>query len=138
MRKTSFRATLLLILVLSLTAWNILRLWTALAWRGALTEFAGAQIFALTAIGGAAWSGAGVFVAWSILREKKWAAKALSAAAVAYSIWYWVERLVWQSPRPNWLFAVIVNLILILFILLITKSLSREAYERKIEDPTIE
>lgn len=138
MNRPPFRVTLLLLLVLSLTAWNILRLWTSLTWRPALTEFAGARISAVITISAAVWIFVGIFVAWSILQRKNWAAKILVAAASAYSIWYWVERLVWQNPRPNGLFAVIVNLALILFILFTIKSLSREAYERKIEHPAIE
>lgn len=138
MKKLSFRVTLLLLLVLSLTAWNILRLWTVFAWRSALTEFAGGQISAVIAISAAVWIAAGLAVMWSILQEKSWAANLLAGAASAYSVWYWVERLAWQNPRRNWVFAVIVNLILIIFILLIKKSLSREAYERKIEHPAVE
>ncbi len=39
MSKPPFRVTLLLWLVLFLTAWNALRLWTALAWHNVLNEF---------------------------------------------------------------------------------------------------
>jgi hypothetical protein len=138
MNRFPFRVTLLLALVLSLTMWNMLRLWTSLAWRATLTEFAGAQISAVITISAAVWTLVGIFVAWSILQRKPWAAKTLAAAAGCYSIWYWIERLVWQNPRPNWVFAVIVNLALIIFIPLNIKTLSREAYERKIENPAIE
>jgi hypothetical protein len=138
MKNSPFRVTLVLVLVLSLTAWNILRLWTSLTWRAALTEFAGAEILTLTTISGAAWSLAGVFIIWSILQRKNWAGRILILISIAYSIWYWVERLVWQSPRPNWSFAVIVNLMLLLFVMFTIKSLSREAYERETENPTIE
>ncbi len=110
MKKFSFRATLLLALVLSLTAWNILRLITSLAWRATLIEFAGAKIAAVETISAAVWSVAGAIVAWSILRRKSWAANLLVAAAFAYTIWYWCERLFLQNPRPNGLFVVILNL----------------------------
>ncbi|MDD2923220.1 MAG: hypothetical protein PHQ36_13120, partial [Anaerolineales bacterium] len=80
----------------------------------------------------------GIAVAWSILQRKTWAANILAAAAIAYSIWYWVERALWQNPRPNGLFAAIVNLSLFVFILFVRKSLSREAYEQKTENPEIE
>jgi hypothetical protein len=138
MSKPSFRVTLLLILVLSITMWNILRLWTALAWRGALTEFAGAEISTLTTISGAVWSLTGIFTVWVILQGKKWAWNFLAFVSVAYSVWYWVARLVWQNPRPNGIFAVIVNLILLVFVMFTIKSLSREAYEREIENPATE
>jgi len=66
---------------------------------------------------------------WGILQRKNWTAKMLVAAATAYTIWYWCERLIWQNLRQNWQFAVIVNLGLLVFILFTTKSWSRENYE---------
>jgi hypothetical protein len=138
MSKPPFRVTLLLALVLSITIWNFLRLWTALAWRATLIKYAGAQITTVTAVSGGIWFLAGLALAWSVLRRSPWSAKMLVGAAAAYSIWYWCERLIWQNPRQNLLFAVIVNLVLFIFTLFATKSLSREAYERKIENPKIE
>jgi hypothetical protein len=67
---------------------------------------------------------------WSLLQKKGWASKLLLGTAAGYTVWYWYERLAWQNPHPNWPFAVIVNLVLIVFILYTTKSLTREAYER--------
>ena len=77
----------------------------------------------------------GIFILWSIWQRKAWAAKLLLGASAGYSVWYWSERFIWQSPHPNWPFAVIVNLVLLGFILFATKSLSREAYEQKNENP---
>jgi multisubunit Na+/H+ antiporter MnhE subunit len=85
-----------------------------------------------------AWLVIGLFLFWSIQQGKAWATHFLLGTTAAYSVWYWTERLVWQNPHPNWQFAVIVNLALILFILYSKKSLAREAYERKIENPKIE
>jgi hypothetical protein len=62
----------------------------------------------------------------------------LIAAAAGYSVWYWIERLVWQEPRPNWPFAVILNLIVLGIFSVTTKSLTRETYERKNKNPTLE
>jgi len=62
----------------------------------------------------------------------------LLGTATSYTVWYWSERLIWQNPHPNWIFAVIVNLVLFGFILFTTKSLLREAYEQKIENPKSE
>jgi hypothetical protein len=80
----------------------------------------------------------GFVLFWSIWQKKAWASKLLVGVASGYSIWYWSERLVWQNPHPNWLFAVIVNLAALAFILLTAKSLSREAHERKNENPAID
>jgi hypothetical protein len=80
----------------------------------------------------------GCILLWSILWDKDWAGKMLLGTAAGYSVWYWIERLVWQAPRPNWLFTVILNLLLILFILFANRALLREAYERKKQNPTLE
>jgi len=137
MNKLSFRVTLLLWLVLSLTAWNALRLWTAIAWHNALNEFS-AQPTTITAISGAFWMTTGIILLWSIGQKKAWAAKLLLGASAGCTVWYWGERFIWQNPHPNWLFAVIVNLALLVFILFTTKLLTREAHERKNEYPAIE
>lgn len=62
----------------------------------------------------------------------------LLGAAAGYSVWYWSERLLLQNPRPNVVFAAIVHLACFFLIYFTSKSLSREAYERNIENPAIE
>ena len=138
MNKPSVRVTLLLWLVLSLTAWNALRVWTSIAWRTVLQEFSSQPAYTVIAISGAIWMVTGMILAWSIWQRKAWAAKLLLGASAGYTVWYWSERLIWQNPHPNWTFAVIVNLVVLGFILFTTKSLSREAYEQKIENPKSE
>ena len=138
MNKPPFRVTLLLLLVLILTTWNAIRLWTAIAWHNILNEFSAQPTSTITAISGATWMVIGIILLWSIWQKKAWAAKLLLGTAAGYSVWYWSERLIWQNPHPNWLFAVIVNLVLIVFILFTIKSLMREAHERNIENPKID
>ena len=138
MKKHPFRVTQLYILVLTLSAWNGLRLWTALAWRNTLNEFSAHPSTTIIAISGTVWMITGVILIWSIWQKKAWAAKLLVGVAAGYSVWYWSERLIWKTPHPNWPFAVIVNLALITFILFITKQLTREAHERENENPKIE
>ncbi|MBI5839378.1 MAG: hypothetical protein HZB19_04690 [Chloroflexi bacterium] len=138
MSKRPFGVTLSLWLVLFLTVWNGFRLWTAIAWRDVLNEFAVRPGPIITAISGAFWLVTGSILLWGILLKKAWAGKMLIGAAAGYSVWYWSERLVWQEPRQNWPFAVILNLILLVFIFLTTKSLTREAYDRKVENPRVE
>ena len=138
MSKIPFRVTLLLWLVFFLTAWNAARLWTAIAWHNVLAEYSAQPTSTITAISGAFWMVTGLILVWSIWQKKAWTAKLLLGASAGYTVWYWIERLVWQSPHPNWPFAVIVNLVLIIFILFTTRSLTREAHERKIEHPTID
>ncbi|MBI5945287.1 MAG: hypothetical protein HY864_13025 [Chloroflexi bacterium] len=138
MKKLPARVTLLLWLVLSLTAWNALSAWTSFAWRNALNEFLSQPSAAITTVSGAIWAVIGMLLAWGIWQRKAWAGKLLLGASAGYTVWYWSGRFIWQSPHPNWLFAVIVNLVLLGFILFIKKSLSREAYEQKNETPKSE
>jgi hypothetical protein len=138
MNKFPLRVTLLYIVVLTLSAWNGLRLWTALAWHSILNEFSARPTPIITAVSGAIWLITGVILLWSIWQKKAWAAKLLLSAAAGYSIWYWGERLIWQNPHPNWLFAVIVNLVLLVFILSTARLITREAHERKNENPKID
>ena len=133
--KFPFRVTLLLCLVLIFTAWNILRVWTALSWQATLNEFNIQPTVWVLVISGIFWALAGLILIWGIWQKKIWSVKMLLGAAAGYSVWYWSERLIWQNPHPNWLFTVIVNLVLMTFIIFTTKSLTREAHERKIENP---
>ena len=137
MSKPPFRVTLLLWLVLFLTAWNALRLWTAISWFNVLNEYSASPNPAITAFSGAFWVAIGIILIWGIWQRKPWTVKLLLGATAGYTVWYWSERLFWQSPHPNWPFAVIVNLALIIFILFTTRPLTREAHERKIEHPEI-
>jgi hypothetical protein len=138
MNKQPFRVTLLLLLVLILTIWNLIRVWTSLAWSEVLNEFSSQPSSIIITVSGAIWMFAGIFTLWSIWQKKAWMAKLILGAAAGYIVWYWSERLIWQRPHPNWPFAVIVNLVLLGFILFTTKSLSREAYEQKNENPKSE
>ncbi|CAG1004994.1 hypothetical protein ANAEL_03287 [Anaerolineales bacterium] len=138
MDKPPFRVTLLTWLVLIMSAWNGLRLWTALAWQDVLAEFRASPSPIVTAISGGVWMVVGIVLVWSIWQKKPWTVNLLVGVAAGYSAWYWIERLVWQNPHPNWLFAVIVNLAGIVFILFNARLLSREAHERKIENRTVD
>lgn len=136
--KRSFSVTLTLWAVLITITWNIIRLWTSLAWSDVLTEFSVRLAPTVSAGIGGIWVVIGCIVYLGIWQEKAWAGKMLFGTAAGYTVWYWGERLFFQNPRPNAMFAVIVNLGLLILIFFANKSLSREAYERKNENPGIE
>jgi hypothetical protein len=136
--KLPFRVTLLLWLVLILMAWNALRLWTSLTWYSVLTEFSARPGPLIIASAGLLWVVTGLTLLWGIWQNKKWTAKLFVGSAAGYTIWYWGERLIWQEPRPNWPFAVILNLVVLIFIIFATKSLAREAYEQQPPHQTTE
>jgi len=129
MTKPPLRVILLLCLVLTFTLWNILQLWTAIAWDNVLNEFHVHPPPTVTAVSGALWTLCGIILIWGILLKKDRATKLVFGTAAGYTVWYWSERLIWQRPHPNWPFVVIANLALIIFILFTTRSLTREKHE---------
>ena len=131
-----FRVTLLLLAVLSLTAWNIVRVWTAITWRAALAEFAPRPGPIYIGVSGALWAVVGLSVLWALWQAKAWAPRLLVGASAAYTFWYWTDRLILQNGRDNWPFTLIVNLLLLVLLFFTTHSnyLQREAYERKSEN----
>jgi len=125
-------------MVLIILISNIVRAWTALAWRDVLSEFSASLSPITSASIGGIWGVIGGILFWSIWQGKAWAGKMLLGTATSYTVWYWSERLFFQNPRPNAIFAVIVNLGLLFIIYFAYKSISREAYERENENPVIE
>jgi hypothetical protein len=138
MSKTPFRLILLIWLLLFFNIWNLIQIWTALTWREILDKYSRGQISSILAFSGGFWFIIGTILVWGIWRNQGWTKKLLIGSSLGYGVWYWTDRLVFQNPHPNWLFAVILNLAIIIFIIFTMKSLAREAYERKIENPKIE
>ncbi len=97
--------TILLWLVLSLTAWGGLRLWSAIQWRQSLQEFGMQSVASYIAASGGVWLLAGMSLLWGVWRGKAWARTGLVGAAAGFSVWYWCDRLFFQAPRANWPFA---------------------------------
>lgn len=130
--------TLSLALVLILTAWHIIKAWTFIVWQEVLSEFSVQLNPLISASISIIWVVAGLALAWGILQKKVWSVKMLPALAAGYTVWYWSERLIWHNQKTNLVFAIILNFILLVIIYFGTKSLSREAYERTIENSTTE
>lgn len=105
--------TILLWLVLSLTAWGGLRLWSALRWWNDLQRFGTPPGAAYIAVSGGAWLLAGMSLLWGIWRQKAWARIGLILTAASFSVWYWCDRLFFQLPRANWPFALGATIILL-------------------------
>ncbi|MBL8062375.1 MAG: hypothetical protein JNK32_05105 [Anaerolineales bacterium] len=122
--------------VLILASWNALRAWTSIAWSRVLIEYSVRLSPTISAAIAIFWTIAGLFLAWGIWQNKAWSAKALPTMAIGYTLWYWAERLIWQNPRPNVPFAIVINLVWLSLIYFTSKSLSREAYERNTENQT--
>lgn len=130
----SVSVTLTLIVVLILTTWNLIKAWTALAWQNILAEFAVSLMPEIMAVVSIMWVLVGLILFWVILQKKVWSKKILIGTATSYTVWFWSERFIWQTSQTNTIFAVSVNIILLIIIYFAT----REAYERTIENPEVE
>ena len=121
-------------MVLIFTCWNALRAWTFLAWQSVLIEFSASLQPGMGAILAIFWTLVGVILIAGIWQKKAWSLKMLPWAAAGYTVWVWSERLfIFQQGGLDTGFTVVLNLVWLVFTYFVTKSLSREAYERNIE-----
>ena len=111
-QKRPFRVTLLVWLVLSLSAWGAVRLVGALRWWNVLNEF-GARLspFYLSTTG-VGWIILGAVLLWSLFSGKSWARLAIPTAIVIWVLEYWIERMFFELPRANVVFAFIASSLL--------------------------
>ena len=111
-RKRPFGVTLLLWLVLSLSAWGVVRLLAALRWWDVLNEF-GANLSPLyLSITGAGWAVVGIVLLWGLFSGKPWIRLAIPISIFLWLTGYWVERMFFESPRANLPFALMASILL--------------------------
>ena len=142
--KRPFGVTLLLWLVLSLSAWNAIRLVAAVRWWNVLREFDSSLSPVYLSITGAGWVVAGGVLLSGILSRKSWARPAIITSIVLWLLEYWMERF-FQSSRANLLFALTCSVVVLVIAWIAanhesTKSFfSRsEAHEQSDESSTTE
>lgn len=136
--KRPIAVTLTFGMVLTIAIWNAIKAWTYLSWRSTLEEFTPRFPPILGVLSGVIWFIIGLSLAWGLWQMKPWSAKGLQAGAAGYLLWYWIERLAWQAPHPNFPYVIALDIAIIILIYITSKSLSREAYERNIENPAVE
>jgi hypothetical protein len=136
MPKRPFRVTLMLWLVLLFTAWNALRVWTAFSWRNVLTEYAGNPVY--IGVSGFIRMGIGIWLLMILWQQKPYTRVLLIASAIGYSVWIWIDRWFIQTPRENWPFVLVENLVILSYVLFASNFWKREAHEQKPEDKTTE
>ena len=113
-QKRPFRVTLLLWLVLSLSAWGAVRLFATFRWWRVLNEF-GARLSPLYLfITGAGWIVVGGVLLWSLFSGKSWAHLAIPLSIFLWVLEYWVERMFFESSRANIFFALMASVLLCL------------------------
>jgi hypothetical protein len=121
-RKRPFSVTLLIWLVLSLSAWGVVRLLAVLRWWDVLNEFdarLGPRYLSITAAG---WIVVGGGLLWGLFSGKRWTPVAILISILLWLMEYWVERIFFESPRANFSFALIASLLLLIMALVSTHN----------------
>jgi hypothetical protein len=113
-RKRPFGVTLLLWLVLSLSAWGAVRLIAALRWWNVLSEFEARLGPPYLSFTGTGWMVAGVVLLWGLFNAKLWTNWAIPATVALWIVQYWIERLFFQAPRANASFALAASILLLI------------------------
>lgn len=111
--KRPFSVTILLWLVLSLTVWSGLRLYSALRWWSTLSEFASPPGPFYIALSAGIWLTISVLLLWGMWQARAWIRYALLGAGAALAVWYWADRLLLQRPNENWPFALVATILLL-------------------------
>ena len=126
-RKRPFGVTLLLWLVLSLSVWGAVRLLAALRWWNVLNEFEARLSPLYLSITGAGWIVVGGLLLWGLVRGTWWTYRAIPVSIFLWMIQYWIERMFFESPRANLLFALSISVLL--FIVTLISAFNRKTKE---------
>ena len=126
-KKRPFGVTLLLWMVLTLTAWGAVRFLAALRWWDVLNEFGASLSPLYLSITGAGWGVAGGVLLSGILRRRPWALPAVVTSILLWLIEYWIERIFFQSDRANLPFA-LMSSILVVAVTWVLATLPRTKY----------
>jgi len=118
--KRPFGVTLLLWMVLILSAWGAMRFFAALRAWDVLYEFDASLSPLYLSITGAGWSAAGSVLLYGFWRGKSWTRPAIVASVLLWLIEYWLERLLFQPPRANLPFAIACSILLIVVVWVLT------------------
>ena len=127
--KLPLRITLLLWLVLILTAWNIVRFATSLGWRDTLVTYAvrpGPFYIGLT---GAIWTILGCVLLLGFTRGANWSRVSILVSGIAYFIWFWIDRLFVQPLlRANWPFDLLITVVILGFTIAVALDPDNQNY----------
>ena len=126
-RRRPFGVTLLLWLVLSLSAWGAVRLIAALRLWNLLNEFEARLSPLYLSMTGAGWMLGGAVLLWGLFSGNVWTYRAIPAALFLWIVQYWIERLFFQSARANVTFALILTILL--FIVTLISAFNRKTRE---------
>jgi hypothetical protein len=108
----------LLWLVLSLTGWSGLRLFTAIQWWQTLLELASPPGPLYIAVSAGVWLVVAFGLLWGMWQAKVWIRTALLGAGAGFSVWYWCDRYLLQSAHENWPFSLGATVLLLVIVVI--------------------
>ncbi len=112
--KLPLRITLLLWLVLIITALNMVRLVTSIAWHNALETYAPQPGPIYIGVTGAIWTLLGLFLLGGFIRGVRGIRAWFVLAAFVYAAWTWADKLWVQTQlRANWPFDLLATILLL-------------------------
>ena len=115
-QKRPYSVTLLLWLVLSLSAWGAVRLFAALRWWNVLDEFGARLSPPYLSITGAGWLVVGIVLLWGLFNGKPWTRLAIPVSIFIWVLEYWIERIFFEASRANFWFALIASILLFIIV----------------------
>ena len=115
-QKRPYGVTLLLWLVLSLSAWGAVRLFAALRWWNVLDEFGARLSPPYLSITGAGWLVVGIVLLWGLFNGKPWPRLAIPLSVFIWVLEYWIERIFFEASRANFWFALIASILLFIIV----------------------
>lgn len=133
-RKRPFGVTLLLWLVLILSAWGVVRWLSALRWWDVLVEFEARLSPLYLSLTGIAWAVGGGVLLWSLFAARTWARLAIPLSIFLWLLEYWIERTFFELPRANLPFALIASLLLLTVTLISALHRKTERFLTKSEE----
>ena len=119
-RKRPFGVTLLVWMVLFLSAWGAVRAAAALTWWEVLVQYDAHLSPVYLSITGAGWVLAGIVLLWSVWAGKPWTHRAIPLSVFLWLVQYWMERLFFQAPRANLAFMIAVSVAVLASMLIAT------------------
>jgi hypothetical protein len=103
----------MLFVVLSLSAWNAIRLVAAISEWDLLAEFAPRPGPLYITASASFWTLTGLALWMAIRRRNRYAQLATAAYVTGYAVWWWADRLLLQVPQANGPFAAILTVFLL-------------------------
>ena len=123
-----FSVTLLLGLVLILSAWGAVRFTAALQWWNVLNEFDSRLSPVYLAATGVSLCIIGLVLLWGVFSRKTWSRMAVMAGVIVWQVELWIERMLFESQVASTPFAVTVSALVIGVIIALTVHKSTRWY----------